>query len=334
MKTVLEPRASTILYNLLLSREDKRTFILPANICPIVPITFFKAGVPVEFVDISADTLHLDLDQTISLLRKNPHAYGGVLYAHTYGERSTPEAMFAEVKRECPDLMLIDDRCPCVPDLEPGASSADAIVYSTGRTKSVDIGIGGFAFLHDDLGYKHIQLPFDSADSEAIEKEFKSHVQDRQRYSYLDRNWLQTEADLPDWGEYSRRVRTERENAIAQRSMIDRVYNSLLPPDIRLPQAYQSWRFNVWTSDPKAVLGEIFDAGLFATSHYASLGGIMCEKEFPVADELARSVVNLFNNHHYTPVMAERTARIVLDSAADLAPVAGRLASRLNGRRG
>ena len=71
METVIAPRASTILYDLLVSMRDRRTFLLPANICSIVPLTFLKAGTPFEFVDISPETLHMDLEQVQTSLR--PH---------------------------------------------------------------------------------------------------------------------------------------------------------------------------------------------------------------------------------------------------------------------
>ncbi len=57
MKTIKPPRASAILYNLLVSQKQTKPWLLPANICPIVPITFMKADVPFEFVDISSETL-------------------------------------------------------------------------------------------------------------------------------------------------------------------------------------------------------------------------------------------------------------------------------------
>jgi hypothetical protein len=63
MNIVQAPRASAILYNLLKSQDNTDPWLLPANICPIVPLTFFKAGVPFELVDISAENLHMDLEQ-------------------------------------------------------------------------------------------------------------------------------------------------------------------------------------------------------------------------------------------------------------------------------
>ena len=136
MKTVLAPRASAILYDLLQGREASRPFLLPANICPIVPVTFFKAGVPFEFVDISADSLLMDLDQAEARLRDGNGQYGGLLYAHTYGDLHSPQDTFRRLKERWPELLIIDDRCLCPPDLEPDeAQQSDVTLYSTGHAK-------------------------------------------------------------------------------------------------------------------------------------------------------------------------------------------------------
>ena len=130
MQIVQAPRASAIVYNFLKSQDRSKPWLLPANICPIIPITFFKAGVPIEFVDISAETLHMDLEQAEERLKRGE--YGGVLYAHTYGELSTPDEFFQFVKTQYPDLLLVDDRCLCIPDLDPPKeTSADVMLYST-----------------------------------------------------------------------------------------------------------------------------------------------------------------------------------------------------------
>jgi hypothetical protein len=88
MQILQAPRASAILYSILIADEEKRPWLLPANICPIVPITFLKARVPFQFVDISARTLHMDLDQAEASIKERK--FGGLLYAHTYSEASTP----------------------------------------------------------------------------------------------------------------------------------------------------------------------------------------------------------------------------------------------------
>ncbi len=313
MKTILAARASAILYNLLSGKNDRRAFLLPANICPIVPITFFKAGVPFEFIDISARTLHMDLEQVEGRLKKR--LYGGLLYAHTYGDPSTPQDFFSLIKKQYPDLLLIDDRCLCIPDLVPDpTNTADVTLYSTGYAKIVDLDFAGFAHLTEDINYRLLGLPYQRSDLQELEKNYKSSVEAGEQYSYKDGNWLQTDLDLPAWPDFAEIVRTAKESSIAHRQSVNAVYNSLIPPGLSLGKQYQLWRFNLRLPDKKKTLEAIFNSGLFASSHYASLGGIMGPGKFPVAKHLADEVINLFNDVRYTPDMAEKTAKIVLGS--------------------
>jgi hypothetical protein len=130
MKTVLAPRASAILYDVLRSGAERLTYLLPANVCPIVPITLLKARVPFEFVDIASETLHMDLDQVEDRLRSDPERYGGILYAHTYGDARTPREFFDHVKRRWNHLIVIDDRL-CFRPRASCRDGADVVLYST-----------------------------------------------------------------------------------------------------------------------------------------------------------------------------------------------------------
>jgi hypothetical protein len=313
MKIVQAPRASAILYNLLSGCRGKGSFLLPANICPIVPMTFFKAKVSFEFIDISVKTLHMDLDKAHELIKSRK--VGGILYAHTYGDPFTPGDFFTEIKEQYPDVLIIDDRCLCVPDLVPDPTSeADATLYSTGYGKIVDEVRSGYAYLREDLLYSLHQLPFQNRDLVELEKNYKRSIEASETYFYNDSNWLQMEMELPAFPEFIKLVDDATERSITHRRSINAVYNSLIPSDLCLGEPYQLWRFSVRLPDNKKTLGAIFDAHLFASSHYASLAGIMGEGDCPVARHLAGEVVNLFNDHHYTLEMAERTAQIVLRS--------------------
>src|SRR5215468_6696094 len=174
MQTILAGRACAILFDLLMARNDRRPWLMPANICPIVPITFCKAGVPFEFVDISPETFHMDLDQAESRLRNGGGVSGGLIYVHTYGEPSTPQDFFRTVKSRYPDLLLVDDRCLCIPDFacDP-AACADVTLFSTGYSKIVDLGTGGYAFLQDHVVYIHHALAFQARDLEQVELDYK-----------------------------------------------------------------------------------------------------------------------------------------------------------------
>jgi dTDP-4-amino-4,6-dideoxygalactose transaminase len=313
MRIIQAPRASAILYNLLASRADSRPWLLPANICPIVPLTFFKAGVPFDLVDISAETLHMDLEQAEGRLRRG--GYGGLLYAHTYAEPSTPTAFFQSIKSRHPDVLLVDDRCLCAPDLEPDVGmEADVALYSTGYAKIVDFGLGGYAFLKDEILYRPSRLPFAARDHVQVETDYKRALQERAWFAYQDSDWLQTDADLPPWSEYRRRIEQGLKDTLAQRVMLNAVYAALLPVEVQLPPAYQTWRFNVRVKNRERVLAAIFKAGLFASSHYVSLAGIMVPGHCPNAEALAGEIVNLFNDHHFDPQKAQQVCAVILEN--------------------
>ncbi len=312
MKTIQAPRASAILYNLLVSQKQAKPWLLPANICPIVPITFMKAKTPFEFVDISPENFHIDLNQTEARIKKR--GVGGLLYAHTYGEESTPEEFFVRVKSLNPELLIVDDRCLCIPKFESN-SSADVVLFSTGYAKAVELNLGGYVLLREGVEYEPVQLKFDPAHHEEIERSYKAAVQNRTRFDYRDTDWLQTDSEIPDWKIYRRMIEVGLEVSLLQRRMLNAIYASGLPAEIQLPPQYQFWRFNIRVMNGQEVMKLIFDSGLFASSHYASLAGIMSDGSAPAAELLASEVINLFNDQRFTAEMAERVCEIIVKIA-------------------
>lgn len=313
MKIIQAPRASAILYNFLKSQNNQNPWLLPANICPIVPITFFKAGAPFEFVDISAETLHMDLEQVEGRLERG--AYGGVLYAHSYGEPSTPNKFFQTVKSRYHDLLLVDDRCLCIPDLEPPQELfSDLALYSTGYAKMVELNFGGYAFLNDNLPYRPEHLPFSAKAHAEIESGYKQAVQNRTPYIYKDNNWLQTDADLPAWYDYRQQIEDGLKTSLQHRNALNAIYENLLPEEIQLAKEYQSWRFNLRLKNKDRVLKSIFSAELFASSHYASLAGIMGTGKCTQAEVLASEIINLFNDHYFDAQKAEGVCAIIMEN--------------------
>lgn len=309
MKTIQASRASAILYNLLVSQKQQKPWLLPANICPIVPITFMKARVPFEFVDISPESLHMDLEQAEARMKKRE--FGGLLYAHTYGEESTPDDFFSQAKSLRPEMLIVNDRCLCIPSFDKN-SSADVVLFSTGYAKIVDLDFGGYAFMRENVHYQPVELRFDSAHHAELEKAYKGAVQSQTSFAYRDSDWLQTSAALPAWDAYRQQVVGGLEGSLDHRKKLNEIYASRLPKDIQLPSEYQTWRFNIRVKNNKRILDAIFANGLFASSHYASLAGIMSDGNAPVAESLAGETINLFNDRHFTVEMAERVCEIVL----------------------
>ena len=313
MQVVQSPRASAILYHVLKSRKDVRPWLLPANICPIVPITFLKAKIDFKLVDISAETLHMDLERAESFMATR--RFGGILYAHTYGESSTPETFFRHIKRLDESILIVDDRCLCVPGLQANtASLADVQLYSTGYAKFVDLGIGGYAFLEENVPYKPVNLFFDAQADAQLETLYKAAIRNREKFAYEDSDWLQTNSTLTSWSDYRTQVADELENSRAQRNKLNAIYGSLLPSDVQFPSSFQNWRFNIRVSNKSRILHAIFGAGLFASSHYASLAGIMTDGTCPGAEVLHGSVINLFNDHHFDEAKAEKVCEVILQN--------------------
>jgi dTDP-4-amino-4,6-dideoxygalactose transaminase len=312
MQILQAPRASAILYHLLKSQADTRPWLLPANICPIVPITFFKASISFELVDISAQTLHMDVEQAEAQIRTR--RFGGLLYAHTYGEASTPNDFFHQIKSVDESILIVDDRCLCLPEVQPDAENlADVQLYSTGYAKILDLGLGGFAFVSEGVPYRSVHLPFEPQALDQVEEQYKQAIRDATAFSYEDCNWLQTNAVLPAWEEYRRHIEVELPFSMSQRSKLNTVYASRIPQELQLPDAYQSWRFNIRVENKPQILKAIFEAGLFASSHYASLAGIMADGRGPQAEALHNSVINLFNDHHFDEAKAEKVCEVILE---------------------
>ena len=313
MQIIQAPRASAILYNLLSSQASSRPWLLPANICPIVPITFFKARVPFEFVDISAKTLHMDLKQAEALV--TGRKYGGLLYSHTYGELSTPNEFFTIVKSVDPELLILDDRCLCIPDLEPDINSpADVTLFSTGYAKIVELNFGGYAFIKEDVPYRTDHLTFTPQDYEELERSYKEAVSNRTKFVYRDTNWLETNADLPAWYDYLHQVESRLNNSIAHRKMLNEIYLNRLPVEIQLSPTYQTWRFNIRVKNKMRIMNAIFNAGFFASSHYVSMADIMADGQAPQAEKLADEVINLFNDPHFSIRQAEQVCSIIMEN--------------------
>jgi hypothetical protein len=311
MRIVQAPRASAILYHILASQQERKPWLLPANICPIVPITFLKVRVPFEFVDISAETLHMDLRHAEDCIKQRK--FGGLLYAHTYGEPSTPTDFFNRIKSIDPELLIVDDRCLCIPEFEV-QSSADVILYSTGYAKIVDLHFGGYALLRNGLTYQPANLAFNADDHYEIERSYKKAVQERVQFVYQEMDWLETDASLPEWDDYRLQIESGLKESLAQRARLNEIYATHLPLELQLSQEYQLWRFNIRVKNRSKVMQAIFEAGLFASSHYVSLTGIMADGQAPHVDTLADEVINLFNDHHFDADRAVQISDLILEN--------------------
>lgn len=313
-----EARACSVLYNLLLSREDAGPFLLPANVCPVVPLTFRKAGRPFELMDIGGPDLALDEARCLARIARG--GVSGLLFVRAYGALGDAAPFFQAARELAPDLLVIDDRCLCRPDPDGGnlAPGAGATLWSTGYAKHVDVGFGGFAQLAPGVPYRrHPEGAFSAPALEAVERRVKEAVACRAPFAGCGEEWLDLAAPEISWPAYRKGLLAALPEIDEHKRRLNAVYRAALPPEICLPDRFQEWRFNLLVPEPNELVARLFAAGLFAGRHYASLGGVLGEGSFPEADALHRRVVNLFNDRAFDEERARLAAEVVLEFLAE-----------------
>jgi len=278
-------RAVTILYEVLTTMDKHAKFLLPLNICPIVPDTFVKAGIQFEFVDVNPITLCMDEELALKMI-KNDSAIGGLLLVRTFGIEINPKSFYQGVKELNPEIFIIDDQCLSMQnfDLDIDKTSASLTLFSSGYSKYVDIGYGGFGFLKDD--------------------KFKGIFQDNSNDS--------------DFLSYKRIITKKIPLIKEHKSKINAIYRKEIPTDLHLGSAFENWRFSILVDDKERLLQKIFQhKGLFASSHYEPID--YKYTKHPMQNSNARKIsdkiVNLFNDFRFTEEKAAQCAQIVSNFA-------------------
>lgn len=271
MQLLTANRANHILYNFLKSNNISGTFLVPVNICESVVNTLQYAGIDICFVDI-ADDLCIDR----SFVLKNASAVSGVICVHTYGCVCDFSEFYASIKSVNPSLVIIDDCCLCVPEEnQMSRLCADLQLFSTGSKKVVNAQGGGFAYCLDKWAYRDQNDKF---------------------------GFFNNDLYIYDWESFTELKR----DSLEHKRVLNKIYHTLLPQYIQLPYDYQQWRFNIWVDNKESILQSIFNAGLFASSHYQPL-----QLGFPNAEKCASRIINLFNDHFYTQEQAVETCKII-----------------------
>jgi len=308
-----EIRACTILFNLLRCRKDKGKFIIPANICSVVPLTFLKGGAEFEFIDINISTKCIDEEKVLEKISKNPELFGGILYNHSYGVTDTPVSFFKELKSISNHLLIIDDRCLCEPQYALAFNDiySDIILYSSGYAKYTDIGIGGYAFLKNNIKYENIRLPYSDKSSNEMNVKLKNCIDQTLLFKYEDNDWLETKPLAITAGEYLNQVKEATIKSKAHKQKINQIYKSTIPADIQFEDKFQNWRFNIFVADKKDLLNHIFSNRFFASGHYPSLSKIFSTTESPDSDKVFNAIVNLFNDKYISEEKALQLAQLI-----------------------
>jgi hypothetical protein len=252
----------------------------------------------------------MDETAVFDLVKAHPDDYAGIIYVHTYGVDISVESFFLELKNISESLLIIDDKCLCSPDFSVPNTLADIVLYSTGEAKVIDIGYGGYAWLKSDIPYQRHKLRYDKRAYERLVKHYKVCVSDNREYHYSESDWLTGTKEI-SFEDYKKRVESQFNVTLLHKQKLNDIYESKLPPTIQLSPEYQRWRFNIFVDEKEELLQKIFANGLFASSHYASLAGIMDNGMAPNAEILYKRVINLFNDLRVGVEQAEKLVEII-----------------------
>lgn len=308
---IYEKRTSTILFNILKSLNKDKRFLIPSNICPIVVATFLKAKIPYEFVDISTESLCIDHKLILKKIKSHPDTYGGVVFVRTYGVMDIFEEVFKQIKEVDQDILVIDDACLTIPRFEEPNTNADLILFSTGYSKFIDLGFGGYAILNKKIYYKTHILPYNEKCLLNLVNNFRRIEKNPIKFKYEDCGWLDSSKPSINFGEYKTMVKKQVPKVIEAKKHINRIYTENLPKEIQLPSKFQTWRFNILVPKKDLLLKKIFKAGLFASSHYQSLSNIFGNSGSKNAEKLHATVINLFNDFRFNANQAIRITEVI-----------------------
>ena len=154
MKLLTANRATKLLYNFLKVNNISGNVLLPANICPDVVKTLHYAGMTTTFIDLQVETLCINQEAVLAAAKDASM----LLFVHTYGIEHDFYAFFEQVREQNPNIIIVDDKCLCLPDLDVKDSAADLVLYSTGEKKMVNLGGGAIGYLADKWEYDEVEV--------------------------------------------------------------------------------------------------------------------------------------------------------------------------------
>ena len=274
MKLLTANRATKLLYNFLKVNNISGKVLLPANICPEVVKTLHYAGMTTTFIDLQVETLCINQEAVLAAAKDASM----LLFVHTYGIEHDFYAFFEQVREQNPNIIIVDDKCLCLPDLEVKDSAADLVLYSTGEKKMVNLGGGAIGYLADKWEYDEVEVE----ESDLLSNELW----------LLDPKQLYMKMDA----------------IIAHKEKLNTIYRAMLPEAIQLPDAYQHWRFNILVPNKQQILDALAAEDIPAESVCPALDGACV-----VANNLHALAINLFNDKRQTQEQAIRACEIILE---------------------
>ena len=305
-------RASAVLYSFLKSRDFIAPFLIPANVCPVVPLTMMKAGVDFEFVDI--DERHT-MSEALAFDMLSKRNYAGLLFVHSYGRKFDNVYFYSELKRRNPDLCIIDDRCLCKPELDGILpKDVDLVLYSTGYAKFIELSYGGYGVVKEGIINSSGGGTFEYSEDKETEQQvyikecLRGNIQYElpANYPWLDCSPLKMTPE-----QYFGIIKAKLASVASEKEKIKKIYRENLPQEMQWGDEYSQWRFMISVENRDDVLNAIFDAGLFAGTNFPSISWMFKSVHCVNAEKEAKHIINLFNDFRVNEQFAYKICDII-----------------------
>ena len=306
---VFENRASTVLCNFLKSNHYDKPFLLPANVCPVVPLSFMKAEVKFDFIDID-ETHAMNTRECIEKIKDS--SYSGILFVNAYGRAFNNEQFYAELKSVDSTFCIIDDRCLCIPDLrEDSVPYVDLELYSTGYAKYAELSYGGWGIINERFRYTHYDWKYNKEFQNEQDIYLKKCLLSDKQYSWKDVPWLDSCPLQEEISTYSSKVNNLIQETIKHKEIINNIYCEYLPKELQWDLDYANWRFMIEVDNRDYVVNKIFDEKLFAGKNFPSVSMLFKGIHMRGAEQESNRIINLFNDFRVDEDFAYRICSII-----------------------
>ncbi len=312
MNRIISNRALNILFEFIKKHgSDSSKIILPSNICHDVIFLLSYLGIEIQYLDIDKNTLELDKKAAI---REVDHTKDTILlWNHTYGNEEVPYNFFAELKLKAPQLIIVDDRCLCNPKkyrAEPNDKIIDLIIYSTGYGKQVELDYGAFGLLNTQ--YKASYEYHDFAKGKYLRlKSLLLNSKFEKLLPLLQDVWMKIDIDPVNEINYMEELDKEEQSWRSHKEQLMEIYYNEIDNNYFLQEKFNNWRLNILVQNKNEFLRIIQREGLFASSHYPSMGSIFTKQKFLTSEWLHGHVINLFFNKHFTKDMVFKMTKLI-----------------------
>jgi hypothetical protein len=302
-------RASSILYQIAVA--NKGYWIIPDNVCHVVLATLVLADCIPIVLDVDKKSLELNHNYVLQRVKQN-NSIRGIIIVRAFGNDKLDYSEFIQnVRKINPTISIVDDRCLCDPMFQKFDSDADYYLYSTGYSKFVDLGFGGFCFSKRKI--MTLSLSYSEKDDKDFNNFFSKiinsnlSVNQTDIYNISKKKWLNFKTLDSNYLEL---VQKKHVTSLEHKNVINKIYLNIRK-DLLLGNDFNVWRFNILIDNRQEILNLLFNNGIFCSKHYFPISKLLRQLPNPIWNFYSSHIINLFNDSRCSELMAIKSVEII-----------------------